>query len=395
MNETSEPDRPRQPEDTDSDADDAAETPIAAPAPGSDEERPGATPEPTVEATSAPRAKGRGVAIFALLLALVALAGAGYTAWVQRLASLGADSTRADLAGEISAIRGASDGLRDEMQSLARDIDQARERSAAIDTGLARIDQRLTDNEAQLARIESLPQATPDQPANQQWRRKEIEHLLRIANHQIALERDVDTALAALLAADEVAVAVGDPGLLPVRRQLADEIVALRAVERPDTEGLALRLASLARRVSDLRLSGQPRPLDDSASAPAADSGFARLRRKIAEFLEGIFSFRRTSGEAGPLLSPEQSFFLRRHLELELQTARVALLSQDVSVYRASVGAARRWTEQYFDGDDPGVAGFVDALRDIESRRIGVEYPDISGSLRVLVETSSAGPSEQ
>ena len=126
-----------------------------------------------------------------------------------------------------------------------------------------------------------------------------------------------------------------------MRRQLADDIVALRAIERPDTEGLALRLASLARRVSDLQLSGQPRALDDDGEpAQTDDSGFARLRRKVSEFLAGIFKVRRTSGDAGPLLSPEQSFFLRRHLELELQTARAALLAGDAPVYRSSVGSA-------------------------------------------------------
>ena len=128
----------------------------------------------------------------------------------------------------------------------------------------------------------------------------------------------------------------------------------------------------------------------DRESAPDTDSGFARLRRRIADFLAGIFTVRRTVGDAEPLLSPEQSFFLRRNLELELLSARVALLSDDASVYRASLGAARRWTDQYFDADDPAVGAFAEALQDLEKRRISTDYPDISGSLRVLLETTQA-----
>jgi len=394
MNETSEPDRPQEPDTADPGNEEPAAAGPTTTSPmtreSQDAAEPTATPEPeAVPATS--RSGGRGVAIFALLVALVASVGAGYAVWQQRMTLVGADSARADLAGEISGIRNSSATLREDVRSLARDVEQIRERGSSLDTGLSQIDRRLMATESAMVRIETRGQATADQ----QWQKKEIEHLLRIANHQLSLAHDVDTALAALLAADEVTAAAGDPALLPVRRQLADDIVALRAVEQPDTEGLALRLASLARRVSDLSLSGQPRPLDDSAPAPVADSGFARLRRKVAEFVAGIFKVRSSSGDAGPLLSPEQSFFLRRHLELELQSARAALLSGNAPVYRASIGAARRWTEEYFDIDDPSVDSFVDALRGLENRRISVDYPDISGSLRTLVATMQAGPETQ
>jgi len=394
MNETSEPDRQQEPDKTDPGQEEPAATESTTPASMADERQDTAESTSTPEPVAVPptrRSGGRGVAIFALLLALAAVAGAGYSIWLHRMTIVGADSARADLAGEISGIRNRSETLRDDVQSLVRDVEQIRERGSGLDTGLSQVERRLTVTESAMARIETRGQTTADQ----QWERKEIEHLLRIANHQLSLGHDVDTALAALLAADQVTAAVGDPALLPVRRQLADDIVALRAVEQPDTEGLALRLASLGRRVSDLPVSGQPRALDDGAPVQTADSGFARLRRKVSEFLAGIFKVRRSSGDAGPLLSPEQSFFLRRHLELELQAARAALLSGDAPMYRASIGAARRWTEQYFDSDDPSVDSFVDALRELENRRISVDYPDISGSLRALVETTRAGQTAQ
>jgi uroporphyrin-3 C-methyltransferase len=137
-------------------------------------------------------------------------------------------------------------------------------------------------------------------------------------------------------------------------------------------------------------LSGQ-REDDARPRAPEeATGGLARLRAKIADFFGSIFRVRRTEGSEAPLLAPEESFFLRRNLELELQAARVALLEGDPSVYRASLNSARRWTEEYFRMDDAGVKAFVTALGELEGRRIEVEIPDISGSLEALL-ASGAG----
>ena len=91
------------------------------------------------------------------------------------------------------------------------------------------------------------------------------------------------------------------------------------------------------------------------------------------------------------MLSPEEFFFLRRSLELELQAARIAVLNHDASAFRASLGSARRWAEEYFRGEDPAVAAFVSALGELESRDIELRIPDVSGSLDALLATEQPG----
>ncbi len=63
------------------------------------------------------------------------------------------------------------------------------------------------------------------------------------------------------------------------------------------------------------------------------------------------------------------------------------MLEADSSVYRASIGSARRWTEEYFRAEDPGVQAFVTALGELEGREIDVQIPDVSGSLDALLAT--------
>ena len=86
------------------------------------------------------------------------------------------------------------------------------------------------------------------------WLLAEAEHYMRIANAQLGLAGDVDVAQTSLGLADDTLRELNEPRLTPVRKLLAKEINDLKAVPRPDTEGIVLTLGSLAD-----SLEGQPR----------------------------------------------------------------------------------------------------------------------------------------
>ena len=113
--------------------------------------------------------------------------------------------------------------------------------------------------------------------------------------------------------ADQALRDLDDPTLVPVRQQLANDILALKSIKQPDVEGIALKLGSLAARVDTLRLSGMQSMSEaiESSAATQADSGFARIRRKIGEFFADIFRVRKTTGSSAPLLAPDEAFFLQ------------------------------------------------------------------------------------
>lgn len=364
---------------------DAVGAPAGEQASGDDGQDPSAPSEPNA-ATAPPARGGRGLAAFALIVALAAAAASGYVAWMTRMAAGQADSAKADLSGGLGALEAKSAALEEALLALER---QGRTESSRIDTlsGMeGRLEGRLTALEtrtAALARTESVPPEAD-------WRLEEIEFLLRLANRQVSLARDPVGAQAALQNADMLLADLADPAMQPVRRQLADDILSLRSLDEPDVEGLALRLGSLARRVESLPLASQPVDADEAGSPATQDSGWARLKAKFREFFGSIFQVRRAAGSSAPLLSPEEAFFLKRNLELELQAARVALLMSNESVYRASIGSARRWAEEHFLTADPGVHGFIQGLIDLEGRDIRVDLPDVSDSLRIFSEVRSA-----
>lgn len=357
----------------------------------SPEESPAQDASPAAETVVEVRSGGRGIAVFALLVALVAAAGAGYLWWTQEQFRAGDAASRADFQGDLGRLERSIANLDDGRTEISRLEDQVRQRQQDMQRAQDDLSQRVSiigDATRRLAERNDPGGATD-------WQRQEVEQLLRIANYQLALADDPDSAIAALEAADDQLRALDDPTMVPVRQAIADEILALRSIETPDVEGVALQLGSLATRVDTLRLAGMVDvQAEDTRSATPADSGLARIRRKISEFFASIFRVRKTTGSTAPLLAPNEAFFLKRNLELELRAARLSLLSRDDVIYRESLRSARRWTEEYFDADDRNVRNFIETIADLEGRSLTVTWPDISGSLRVLRQAAASGGRE-
>ena len=73
-----------------------------------------------------------------------------------------------------------------------------------------------------------------------EWVLAEAEYLVLAANQRLALEGDINTAIAALKAAAQRLRSENHPDLIPVRDRLIEDATALEAVILPDTEGLAI-----------------------------------------------------------------------------------------------------------------------------------------------------------
>ena len=95
---------------------------------------------------------------------------------------------------------------------------------------------------------QSLAELTANKPTTpRQWRMAEAAFLLRMANHILQFEGDINAALMALQRADDVLLAIqagqkkDEYDLLPVRTVLAQEVLALKNVQRVDVQGIYLR----------------------------------------------------------------------------------------------------------------------------------------------------------
>lgn len=231
------------------------------------------------------------------------------------------------------------------------------------------------------------------------WMLAEVQYLLQVANQRLQLQRDVVTAVAALDGADRRLQELADPGLNPVREQLAREAAALNAVAQPDIPGIALALDSLVARLAELPLKDTlPRRAAVGAeggngddAAPTADDwlddwvgDWRQLPALVWAELRRLVVVRRNAEPVAAMLAPEQQYFLRQNLRLQLESARLAALQAAPEPYQASLRTARAWLDEYFAGGDPQVAAVQGRLAQLADVDVRPALPDISASLRLL-----------
>ena len=325
-----------------------------------------------------PRKPGRGLAVLALLVSLIALSASGYLYW--RLvwqAELGLDTRVAELeatlAADLARLAGEDEAAEVERKRLADDL-------AAQVQVLARTRTALTTAAAAAPRQEPAP-------APRDWQLAEVEYLLRLANHRLRLERDADGATELLSSADEILADIDDFAFHDVRALLAEEMAALLAYEGADVQGVVLKIGAIGGLLDQLPLRlPEYAAVDRAQTVPAADpapSAFAAL----LERLEGLVRFRRhDAGTRRPLLSPEEVVYLEQHLRLALERAQLAALRADQAIFAASLTAARDWLEEFVDPSRDAVATVRRELDVLLAVDLATTPPDISGSLAKLRE---------
>ncbi|MEA5444987.1 uroporphyrinogen-III C-methyltransferase [Gammaproteobacteria bacterium AB-CW1] len=338
-------------------------------------------------AASAGRSRGRarqsagnGLSVLALLLSLSLLAAAWW-AWEQ----LGERLDRLDQLTESQ--REQADRLEQlesrtaELAGLPDTVDDARKATAAVASTQAEL-------EAEISRLDQRTEALRDfvDAGRSAWRVAEVEYLLRLATTELQLAGRHDTAMAALEAADERLAALADPALTPVREALASDRERLRATADPDVTGMAMTLASLIERVDRLSFRRDQLQRDPAERPPGddADGLWDRLRERGSGVLREMVTIRHEDMPIRPLLAPEQEYFLRRNLELKLESARLALLRGQPETWRATLSEARDWLESWYDLDDDAVAAMDEELARLAEQRIVSERPDIARSLERL-----------
>ena len=347
------------------------------------------------EATAAPKTAaktrssgGNAVAWLSFLVATVALAAAGYTGWQswQTSSDTAADDTFARLDGRLSAAAESLAELEDRVSELARRDPGV---DAALDTLRQEFDQRIRMLDSLPARMSTLESsmaslAGVSEGARDAWVLAEAEYYLQIANAQLQLANNPHLATMALRLADERIVQLADPGLTDVRRAIADELAELEVMEKPDIEGAALTLASLARVVEALPLADAAEEAVDNAELDPELSGPRRAWAAVKNAMSGLV--RVTPPERARLmqLSPDTEYFLRSNIALQLQAARLALLRREQAIFEQTIDDTSALLNEYFDSDSTQVAGALETLAEIRGQVFTADVPDISESLRLL-----------
>ena len=196
-------------------------------------------------------------------------------------------------------------------------------------------------------------------------------------------------------AADTRLKGLSDPNVLSVREQLIADMNELRSLNQADLSGLGLFLSDLIDRVDTLPLKENIiiRPSEaESKSKPEQGNSVKQFFLLVWQELRSLIVITRDENVSKARLLPDEVYFLRANIKLELANARFAVFNRDTNNFRASVGHIQAWLNDYFDLSDASVRNINDSLK--RMNKLELEFPaiDISSSLesvRALIRSQS------
>ena len=285
---------------------------------------------------------------------------------------------------------------------LAEDIAGGKADSAATFGEIeARLDAARADENGIRAQLEALraeqtalearlaDAIAPQGGAHSDYALAEIEYLLVLAGHKLALEQDVAGALAALTAADTRLTGLALPGAEQAQAGLRADMARLGALEQADLGGLGLYLSDLIQRVDALPLRASA-TFEPAAAPGAAPEGARGFFAAVWRELKSLVIVRREDEAERPRLLPDQVYFLRANIKLELANARLAVFNRDTDNLRASLTRIQDWLGEHFDTDDSATANFNDTLR--RMRGLELALPEIAIDSTLESVRALAGP---
>lgn len=311
-------------------------------------------------------------------LALVAALGSAGVAFQQNGRGQDLQSQVADLQTAVAVLNQATAPLaqiQQEMIQIQGGQVQVAEIASAVKSTSDNVSEQLgvlvTDLAETRTRLELL-----EGNRAQEYLLAEVEYLLRIAIQRIQAGRDVATGLSLMLSADQTLAAADDAELFPIRRALATDIAALRALPAIDRDGLYLELAAAADRIDQLSMS----PIE-LAQAPAGE--VAEGDQGLMQTLSSFITVRQRANPIDPLPTPTEAVYARQNMRLMLEQAQLALLDENSVTWQSTLERALAWADRYFL-DDSEQQSLITTLARLQGLPVAQDIPRVGAALAEL-----------
>lgn len=317
---------------------------------------PAASPAPVVIKQSS----GKGMALGALVLSLLALGASGFLfvegqnvlktqelSLSQKLDKAGLDDSKNAL-----MLEGNSAKLLELNQSMADVQKELKAQGVELD-GSRRAYQELVKSRAD-------------------WVVDEAEASLNLAAQQLMISGNVPVAVAVLEGLESRLARFEQPQLLPIKQAISQDLAALKSKPYLDVASASLRLNRLEMAVSSLPLAAdstlQPGAQPPEAAVDEANaSWWQKSWQKTVNSLKGMVEVRHINSNDSMLMSPEQLYFVRENLRLRVMDARLALMQRSGEVYMSDLNSAEAAIKQYFDVSSASTQSWLNELAQLKT----------------------------
>jgi uroporphyrin-3 C-methyltransferase len=331
-------------------------------------------PETPVPAPARPRRterrRGGG---FGILLALVAIAMAGFATWrvwtLERAREADHDARSAALAQRIDALVASDEQVKQGLDTLRARLADADSVNRSLREEFLGLTERSRNLEDAVSHLAEQRLTGRDALAL-----NEAEFLLQLGAERLALFHDAQAAQEAYRLADSALAAAEDPVFASVRRTISAERQALAAAGSLPTRATLVALERLRQELADLPV---------ARSAPDTDAVDAAPQSRFLRLLERFVRVRHDADAAAEFATRDASLS-RSLIALDLRNAEAALLARDPDAFRAALVRVHAGIEGLFASGDAMVAAVLAEIDQLADTPLAPNLPELGSALAEL-----------
>lgn len=306
---------------------------------------------------------GKGLAIGALVLSILALGASGFL-FVEGQNQLKLQQLKYDQKMDMAGIDASRTGVA--LQTSLVHINELAQQQQAIE-------QKLNTHDGQLTKLDNAYQQLIRSRTD--WLVDEIEATLNMVAQQLIISGNVPVAISVLEDMESRLARFDQPQLLPIKKAISADLEDLKNKPYLDVASASLRLNRLETAVSSLPLilDDQLQPSNSKNTVPEDTQHLKWWQRtwySMVQSLQGMVEVRHIKHNDAMLMSPQQVFFIRENLRLKLADARLALMQRSNEVYSADLNSAETAINQYFDAHSVTTQSWLKELTQLKSLNV-------------------------
>lgn len=217
--------------------------------------------------------------------------------------------------------------------------------------------------------------------------------MLEAAQIQARLSGDVTPLQTALHLVQERISQAANPRLAAAARAARQDLERAQSADVPDIASLLAQLDALWGQVDAIPAANDAADASDAQEPPPEAAPAPWWQRAWREAWSGAGRLVRVSRIDRPdasMMTPQQAFFVRQHVKLRLQGARLALLSGRRDAAQADLARAEQMLGELFALQAQATRDALARLRQAQAALQGAPMPSASATLAALADAASA-----
>lgn len=217
--------------------------------------------------------------------------------------------------------------------------------------------------------------------------------MLEAAQIQARLSGDVTPLQTALHLVQERISQAANPRLAAAARAARQDLERAQSADVPDIASLLAQLDALWGQVDAIPAANDAADASDAQEPPPAAAPAPWWQRAWREAWSGAGRLVRVSRIDRPdasMMTPQQVFFVRQHVKLRLQGARLALLAGRRDAAQADLARAEQMLGELFAPQAQATRDALARLRQAQAALQGAPMPSASATLAALADAASA-----